>query len=495
MSTITRTIGCELEVFFPDRTTFELYRNSRPERSSAITLAHDGSIRGGPNTQGLEVRTSPLSGERAESNIRKVCETLVSHGASTNKSCGLHVHVDAREIAAMRIVRFGDSDFNQNPMTRDPLGEADRLEAGPDELMFYVSHSFMRDKILTSSNAPATAMLDALMPHMGTYVQYLYAKKRSDRSEARPGENVYADYGSDGYMGKGLFLRDDKANRPQARSTTTADGKVTEEPPFVQSDWVVVFVNIERAHQALDTFWSAIRFFSIVDSTLRTLIPATRRNNSFCAPFLRVNKTGGIRPKKYSEIMEGVSGRYCGINLASLREHGTVEFRYHTGTTNANKVIHWVRLCERIVDFAITKAGRRADDVNTLEEVANEGLRRAMLFALIGLPKESAEYLEARAKAVRDADKGRAKLFIDKNRKRNAPAYEGEKSKEATTESEGIMVSQTLEEVASVHLQESQRHIRGQFSVVDALNALYADDATDTVPQSEAVTTRANPFE
>jgi len=43
--------------------------------------------------------------------------------------------------------------------------------------------------------------------------------------------------------------------------------------------------------------------------------------------------------------------RYYGINLASIRKHGTLEFRYHAGTLNPEKMINWIKLLLRIVEY------------------------------------------------------------------------------------------------------------------------------------------------
>lgn len=47
----------------------------------------------------------------------------------------------------------------------------------------------------------------------------------------------------------------------------------------------------------------------------------------------------------------GVS-RYTGFNLKAIEEHGSVEFRYHAGTLNPNKVRHWAQMCQAVVDAA-----------------------------------------------------------------------------------------------------------------------------------------------
>jgi hypothetical protein len=45
--------------------------------------------------------------------------------------------------------------------------------------------------------------------------------------------------------------------------------------------------------------------------------------------------------------------RYYKVNLCSLSEHGTIEFRQHGGTTKASKIINWVKFLVGFIDKSI----------------------------------------------------------------------------------------------------------------------------------------------
>ena len=51
----------------------------------------------------------------------------------------------------------------------------------------------------------------------------------------------------------------------------------------------------------------------------------------------------------YAHLIRGMSGRYQVINLSSLENYGTVEFRQMNGSTNENKILNWIRIMERLV--------------------------------------------------------------------------------------------------------------------------------------------------
>lgn len=58
-------------------------------------IVPDSSIYG---YQPFEIVSPPLKGEAGLKRVEKVCNILESLGASTNSSCGLHVHVDASDL-------------------------------------------------------------------------------------------------------------------------------------------------------------------------------------------------------------------------------------------------------------------------------------------------------------------------------------------------------------------------------------------------------------
>lgn len=114
MTIYNNSFGVEIEVMAPQGMTgsvlashiaangvpcrAEGYGHATPTQWKVIT---DGSLSGG---NGLEIVSPPLSGEAGQESIEKVCAALARVGCTVNRSCGLHVHVNARNlsIAAMR---------------------------------------------------------------------------------------------------------------------------------------------------------------------------------------------------------------------------------------------------------------------------------------------------------------------------------------------------------------------------------------------------------
>lgn len=86
--------------------------------------------------------------------------------------------------------------------------------------------------------------------------------------------------------------------------------------------------------------------------------PKRRRENMYC------------RPGRKREITEGKlrqgHWRYRGINPASLKRHGTIEVRIHSGTINESKIINWIDIL-----LSIAMAGHIDKTIRTLKGMRN----------------------------------------------------------------------------------------------------------------------------
>jgi hypothetical protein len=92
-------------------------------------------------------------------------------------------------------------------------------------------------------------------------------------------------------------------------------------------------------------------------------------------------------------------GKYYGLNISSLIERGHLEIRNHSGTTNAEKILHWVALHTAIVDIAPTinleALFKQTATMVYLEEKTD------LLFSMLKLTKETTDYLKERQESFR----------------------------------------------------------------------------------------------
>lgn len=101
----TRKFGVEIEAYGVDKRTLQLALDRegidiKIEGYNHTTRNHwkivyDSSLQG---DRTFELVSPPLKGERGLKEVEKVCEVLGNLNAKINKSCGLHIHFEAKDF-------------------------------------------------------------------------------------------------------------------------------------------------------------------------------------------------------------------------------------------------------------------------------------------------------------------------------------------------------------------------------------------------------------
>lgn len=95
-------------------------------------------------------------------------------------------------------------------------------------------------------------------------------------------------------------------------------------------------------HDAADLkdnhFENLFRLYRRSETVIDRMMPKSRRanNNRFC---------GSLR-----DLPTIPGSRYYKVNFAAYHVHGTVEFRQHSGTIEAEKMIQWIRISQAIIE-------------------------------------------------------------------------------------------------------------------------------------------------
>ncbi len=119
---------------------------------------------------------------------------------------------------------------------------------------------------------------------------------------------------------------------------------------------------------ATDTTWQDLRAIALVtlkiEQHLFDMLPPSRQNSRWCKR-ISMNAYSLMNCSSSEEFTElwydesGISrdkyndSRYHGLNLHARYYLGTIEFRYHSGTLNADKIINWIKICNSIVSTGI----------------------------------------------------------------------------------------------------------------------------------------------
>lgn len=121
---------------------------------------------------------------------------------------------------------------------------------------------------------------------------------------------------------------------------------------------------------------------------VETLVPPSRLSNSYCRSITRIGYNEDTNEEYLIESIRSRRARntliqdanpygcrYYKMNLRSLARHGTIEFRYHSGTCNPSKIVNHVMFCLAFVEYY--------KDVDNYDAVGHEsdirGATRTML--------------------------------------------------------------------------------------------------------------------
>lgn len=109
----------------------------------------------------------------------------------------------------------------------------------------------------------------------------------------------------------------------------------------------------------LDAWKNLCKLFGKHERALHQVLPPSRRNSRWCMPINNEPTLADFFKKidagnTIEQVARTVSGRsrYRTLNTESYWRHGSVEFRQHGGTVDADKVVNWIKLTAAFVNVA-----------------------------------------------------------------------------------------------------------------------------------------------
>jgi len=136
-------------------------------------------------------------------------------------------------------------------------------------------------------------------------------------------------------------------------------------------------------------------FYVLFEQVLYSFIPRTRRLDRFAQPIGNIFSSWQIMNGNAKDTWKNGHGeKYKGFNLTSLIEAGHVEIRNHSGTTNADKILHWINLHATILDKSVTlNSANITNDVSTMVYLEE---KTDYMFKLLKLNGKTEDYLRER---------------------------------------------------------------------------------------------------
>ncbi len=112
---------------------------------------------------------------------------------------------------------------------------------------------------------------------------------------------------------------------------------------------------------------------------INTMFPRSRTNNRYCKP---LNATKIENANTISELNHG---KFYAINLDTWR-NGTIEFRQHSGTIEADKIWRWLQFLDNFVNWTIearVEHGNRSTTVETPTAPFRNGSRVGVQYTMM----------------------------------------------------------------------------------------------------------------
>jgi hypothetical protein len=117
-------------------------------------------------------------------------------------------------------------------------------------------------------------------------------------------------------------------------------------------------VHIGVRGQPISFFRRLFALYAHYEDVIDSVMPVSRRGNE--NRYIRSLKGKDYRSATTVEgiarIFERAAGqlsaRYHKLNIMAYARQGTVEFRQHSGTVDAKKVLHWITFCQQMVAYA-----------------------------------------------------------------------------------------------------------------------------------------------
>lgn len=106
-----------------------------------------------------------------------------------------------------------------------------------------------------------------------------------------------------------------------------------------------IHVHVDVRDLTWDQVLSVAQLYLIFEKSLFDFAGRNRFYNIFCVPLSECNLVDQ-GPDQHK-----VFKKYCAINLAAVRQKGTVEFRAMAGNDNTNAIVSWIYLLVSLVEF------------------------------------------------------------------------------------------------------------------------------------------------
>jgi len=149
-------------------------------------------------------------------------------------------------------------------------------------------------------------------------------------------------------------------------------------------------------HEARDfdvnAFQTLVRNYVTMQTRIDDVLAPSRRSsagNQYCRAIDRYSMSAIENATTVEQVSRAIHGRYYMLNVSVFGSYGTVEFRQHQGTVNADKLIAWIKTGQ-----AMMRAAKRGETMSCYLTLGDS------VAALNGQRDETSVYMNQRASAL-----------------------------------------------------------------------------------------------
>ncbi len=131
-------------------------------------------------------------------------------------------------------------------------------------------------------------------------------------------------------------------------------------------------VHIGAANMSDEHYCRLVRNYQAIESAIDTFMaPSRRANNSRWCHSLQGIDFSHCATKSQIAAAMGFD-RYFKVNAVAYDRHRTIEFRQHQGTTDYEKISHWVKFLAKLVDYSFKNECPTCNRIEDIPFLSNE---------------------------------------------------------------------------------------------------------------------------
>lgn len=169
-------------------------------------------------------------------------------------------------------------------------------------------------------------------------------------------------------------------------------GDINEEETFTER--TSNHVHIDIRDMTYTQFMNFLTLSVMFEPVMYKYVAPHRSSNHFCWSFLdseglitrlntvsrRVREDGELAARMaFRDQFSQGSTKYSGINLSSVSQYGSLEFRMHEGTINGNAIIRWINILLSIKEYAMGDERTPQNILETKQSVGIDSIFTAVL--------------------------------------------------------------------------------------------------------------------